>query len=46
MGYLEGSVKGSDAEVKRLAASRDALVKSQEGLKAEITELIQARRRG
>lgn len=45
MGHLEEALKGSDAELKKLNASRDALAKRQEGLRAELTELITSLRR-
>lgn len=43
MTYLETGVKSCDADLKRLTSSRDALVKSQEQLRKELTELISAR---
>lgn len=45
MAHLEAALKGSDAELKKLGTSRDALAKRQEGLKAELTELITSLRR-
>ena len=46
MGHLEESVKASDAELKKMAASREALAKSQESLRGELNELITSLRRG
>lgn len=46
MGHLEEALKASDAELKKLGASRDALAKRQEGLRTELTELISSLRRG
>ncbi|KAL4430589.1 hypothetical protein ABPG77_005829 [Micractinium sp. CCAP 211/92] len=40
MGHLEESVKGSDGELKKLSASREALAKAADGLRSELTELI------
>jgi hypothetical protein len=45
MGHLEEAVKASDAELKKVSASREALAKSQESLRKELTELITALRR-
>lgn len=43
MTYLETGIKSCDTDLKRLTSSRDALVKSQEELRKEITELISVR---
>jgi hypothetical protein len=45
MGHLEEAVKAADAELKKVSASREALAKSQESLRKELTELITALRR-
>ena len=45
MGHLEEAVKASDGELKKVSASREALAKSQESLRKELTELITALRR-
>lgn len=40
MEHLEGLLRSADGDLKRITAAQEALVKTQEGLKAEITELI------
>lgn len=43
MSHLESNIKTCDTELKRVTASRDALVSTQEALRKELTELIGAR---
>ena len=45
MKHVEEVVKASDTDLKRLGTSREALAKTQEGLKKEITELLASLRR-
>ncbi|KAL4436924.1 hypothetical protein ABPG75_004063 [Micractinium tetrahymenae] len=45
MGHLEEAVKGSDGELRKLSASREAIAKSADSLRSEINELIGALRR-
>lgn len=45
MEHLEEAVKGSDGELKKLSASREAVAKSADGLRGELNELIASLRR-
>jgi hypothetical protein len=45
MAQLEETVRGSDAELKKLGSSREALVKATESLRGELTEIISSLRR-
>ena len=45
MERMEEAVRGSDGELKRLAASREALQRTGEGLRSEMQELLASLRR-
>lgn len=45
MEHLEDAVKGSDGELKKLSASKEAIAKAADGLRGELNELIGSLRR-